>query len=443
MPNNLRIFLVIAILCSGVSLRAQSNILSPYSLSGIGELKFTGFHDHKNMGGVSRAIRSSSNYSPLNPASYTAMSNVVYNAGASMSLGNLESSSGTAQTNFANMNYFSMGFAKPNQSTWGVSFGFYQLSEVGYDIRAANQGDSLGSYNLFNGQGGISTAYAGVGISPVKNLSLGANINYNFGSIESVRAQVYPIGNSHFSFSDENYLYYSGFNFDFGVQYTIRQITKNDEAIHHVFGASFHTATKLNGEGYRYTESFFGRLFEEQGIFIPIDTLIYNDSLTKQLRKPQSFGLAYSVSKPGHWVLSAEYERGLWSKEISELNNEPFFDQERYSFGLGIVPNPDYRTMGNYFSKVQYSAGIRYEKLYYNFFGQQIDELGIGFGLGLPIVKTFNGSNGKVAIISRVNLGVEYSQRGTTENNLIKENYLHITIGLNFNDKWFIPRKYQ
>lgn len=443
MPNKLSFLLVLAFVLSVHSARSQSSIISPYSLSGIGELKFTGFHDHRNMGGVSRAIRSTGNYSPLNPASYTALSNVVYNAGASMSFASLESNAGTAQNNAANLNYFSMAFAKPNQSKWGVSFGFYQLSEVGYDIKAANEGDSLGSYNLFSGAGGISTAYAGFGYSPIRGLSLGANVNYNFGSIEAVRAQVYPIGNSHFSFSDENYLYYRGFNFDFGVQYTIHQTNKKKEVNSHVFGASLHTNTRLKGEGYRYAESFFGRLFEEQGIFIPIDTLLFDDQLGKELEKPMSFGLAYSLTRAGKWMLSAEYERGLWSNVISELNNEPYFNQERYSLGFSIVPNPDYRTMGNYASKIQYSAGIRYEKLYYNFFGQQIDELGIGFGLGLPIVKTFNGANGKVAIISRVNLGLEYSQRGTTENNLIKEDYLRITIGLNFNDKWFIPRKYQ
>jgi hypothetical protein len=36
-----------------------------------------------------------------------------------------------------------------------------------------------------------------------------------------------------------------------------------------------------------------------------------------------------------------------------------------------------------------------------------------------------------------MNLGIEYGSRGTTRNNLIKEDYFSINIGLLFNDKWF------
>ncbi|MFY0644862.1 MAG: hypothetical protein JXR19_10385 [Bacteroidia bacterium] len=423
---------------------AQSSTVSPYSLSSIGELSFRGFNDQRNMGGTSRALRSPWNYSPVNPASYTGLSNVVYNAGANFSLGRLSTDSLSTETNEANISYFSMAFAKPNasESNWGLSFGFYQLSDVGYDIKAEN-GDTFSSYNIFRGSGGINTAYIGGAVTLVKGLSVGANFNYNFGNIQSLKAQVFPVGNSHFSFIDETQLYYGGANFDFGVQYSIQQKTKNESSINHVIGATFHTKTNLKGSGYRFAESFFGRIFDEQGSFISIDTILYNDNLSKELEIPSSFGVGYSVGRAGVWSLAAEYEKGMWSSITSELNGKQFFDHQRLSFGFSIVPNPDYQTRGGFFGKVKYSAGVRQEQLYYNFFGEQISELGIGFGLGLPIIKTFPTANGKVAVINRVNLGFEYSKRGTTNLGLVQEEYFTITLGLNFNDKWFIPRKYQ
>jgi hypothetical protein len=81
--------------------------------------------------------------------------------------------------------------------------------------------------------------------------------------------------------------------------------------------------------------------------------------------------------------------------------------------------------------------------LYYNFGEEQISEVGISFGLGLPIVKSVRIEEEKVAIVSRVNLSAEYVKRGSTANGLVQENYFNIGIGLNLNDKWFTKRKYR
>jgi len=40
-----------------------------------------------------------------------------------------------------------------------------------------------------------------------------------------------------------------------------------------------------------------------------------------------------------------------------------------------------------------------------------------------------------------VSLGVEWINRSATPNPLIKENYLNITLGINFNEMWFRQSK--
>ena len=89
---------------------------------------------------------------------------------------------------------------------------------------------------------------------------------------------------------------------------------------------------------------------------------------------------------------------------------------------------------------MRYSAGLRYENLYYVFNNTPSTELGISFGLGLPIVKSVRIVEEKVAIVSTINIILEYIKRGST--GLIQEDYFKIGLGLNLNDKWFTKRKY-
>jgi hypothetical protein len=65
---------------------------------------------------------------------------------------------------------------------------------------------------------------------------------------------------------------------------------------------------------------------------------------------------------------------------------------------------------------------------------EHITEFGISFGMGLPI--------GSRSGFSNANIGLEYGQRGTTNNGLIQESFFSLSIGLSLNDKWFTPRKY-
>lgn len=60
-----------------------------------------------------------------------------------------------------------------------------------------------------------------------------------------------------------------------------------------------------------------------------------------------------------------------------------------------------------------------------------VREYGVSCGFGLPTLST------KTVI----NLGFEYRHRQATPNPLVKENYFNITLGINFNELWFLKRK--
>jgi hypothetical protein len=58
---------------------------------------------------------------------------------------------------------------------------------------------------------------------------------------------------------------------------------------------------------------------------------------------------------------------------------------------------------------------------------------GITFGASLPFRHTAD----------RVHLAFDYGKTGTTSNGLISDSYIKFSLGISFNDKWFVKRKYE
>lgn len=425
---------------------AQTGTSSPYSIAGIGELKFGGFTQHLGTGGTSISLINKNNFTHANPASYANLQFTVFDAGARMSLGKLSNATEEANTRSGNFSHFAMAFPFETKRKMAVSFGTNQVSDVGYEIKNTVNTDTPSYYNLFRGSGGINRVYVGYGVEVIKNLNVGMNTNFNFGSIQAAKAQVFPLSDNSFSFSDETYFSYRGFDFDLGVQYSVQDSIQKAKSgttiIQHTLGGAFHTGTNLNGSGYRYSETFYGRAFDA-GRTLPIDSIYVENDLRDTATMPIGLALGYTVSNGDRWALSLEMEKRSWSTVTDKSTGEKFFDNTRYSAGFSMVPNPTYGEKGDYFKKVRYSIGGRYESLYYNFNNTQLNEIGISFGLGLPVVKSIRLEEEKVAIVSMINITAEYVTRGTTEGGLIQEDYFNIGLGLNLNDKWFTKRKYQ
>lgn len=441
-----KILLFTLVMISSFGLMGQTGTSSPYTISGIGEIKAGSFTQHEAAGGTSVSQVSQGIFTPKNPASYANIDFTVFDAGVRSSVGKLATASTSTNVSSGNFNHFAMAFPFNTKKKMGVSFGTNLYSDIGYNIQNNINTDTPSYYNLFEGLGGISRVYAGYGIELFENFKIGANVNYNFGNIQRVQARIYPNTNNVFSFSDETYIAYRGLDFTLGVQYSVLQNRQNlegsDKSIRHTIGAALQTETSLNGVGYRYSESFYGILYENGGN-ASVDTLIFEDNQRDTVSKPLGFTIGYTISQGDKWSLSLETEQNQWSGVVDKKTGRTYFDNVRYSAGINIVPSTKYSEKGNFFKKVRYSAGVRYENLYYNFQNTQVTELGISFGLGLPVAKSVRLEEEKVAVVSRINITAEYVKRGTTTNGLIQEDFFNIGIGLNLNDKWFTKRKYR
>ena len=104
---------------------------------------------------------------------------------------------------------------------------------------------------------------------------------------------------------------------------------------------------------------------------------------------------------------------------------------DAYSLALGMYYIPDYASFTSYARRVNYRAGLRYDKTGLVINDKEINNFGITFGAGLPLGGSF----------SNINLGFELGRRGTTAANLIEESYFKFSVGLSLNDRWFQKRK--
>jgi hypothetical protein len=54
-------------------------------------------------------------------------------------------------------------------------------------------------------------------------------------------------------------------------------------------------------------------------------------------------------------------------------------------------------------------------------------------GVGLPLKRSYQ---------SKVNCSLQVGKRGTLKDNLVREQYIRLSIGLTFNEVWFQKKKF-
>ncbi|NRA93858.1 MAG: hypothetical protein HRU26_14485, partial [Psychroserpens sp.] len=151
------------------------------------------------------------------------------------------------------------------------------------------------------------------------------------------------------------------------------------------------------------------------------------------LTLPYRLSFGGGIGQPRQWFLGAEYvyqNTSAFSNPVVSIDNTTFVNASSFSLGGFFVP--DYDSFSSYWKRATYRAGVRFENTGLEINDETINEFGISFGVGLPVGKWF----------SNANLGVEFGQRGTTNANLIQENFVSFRLSLSLNDRWFEKRKY-
>lgn len=408
--------LVLAVcLLLSLSAVAQNNTASPYSFGGLGLIKFRGTVDLESMGGMS-VFSDSIHANVMNPATYANLRYTNYSVGGQFNSTNLEESGAKEKTQITSLDYVIVGIPA---GRFGASFGLYPYSAVGYDLE--NSAD--GQLTRFTGTGGLTKVYLGLGYNLFDGLNIGLEAQYNFGNIRN--QGLFNDDDIQFGTQEVNRSDISGLNFVLGAHYT----KALSEKLELQATMTYTPSSDLTVSNFREIATVL--VTETGGIGgAEITEVTVQDS---EIEFPSRLSFGLGMGEKNKWFVGGEYisqGTSVLTNRSFDLPNITYEDATKVRLGGFYVPK--YNSLTSYWSRITYRAGVRFEDTGIVVSGESINEFGMSFGLGFPVGRR----------ISNINLGVELGRRGTTDFQLVQENFVNVFISLSLNDKWFIKRKY-
>lgn len=424
--NLLFVFLLIA----SVATTAQKTNQSPYSFFGIGEGPNPVTVEQSAMGGIGVALSHYKYLNLTNPAAYADLKYTTYSFGVLNSELTIDDGVKKETSNSTSLSYFTL--ALPLGSRAGVSIGIQPVSSVGYSLTnlVSDTSGTITEANIFSGEGGVSSVYGSFGIKLFKNIAVGIEADFSFGSIE--KSIINQIQNVSLRTKYKEDLSVRGGTVTLGAQY--KKALKNKLELSAGATLKMGNNFKVTGDDYLYSFTFINGNTE-----LARDT-ISQSRINGNYKLPLKTTIGAGLGQFDKWYVGLEFESqdAIETEGLLDRSNAGYQYGKSNRLSLGGYYLPKVNSISSYWERITYRAGIRFEKTgllvdgstpYTNF--TSVDDFGISFGLGLPLKQ-----------LSSMNLGFEFGKRGTITNNLIQENYFNFRLSLSLTDtNWFQKRK--
>ena len=398
---------------------AQEGTASPYSFYGIGDIKFKGTAENRLMGGLS-IFPDSTHINLQNPAGYAGSKRTTLSLGGTYATSNLKSNNGEGKPRRTTVDYLAIGL--PVSSKVGVGFGLLPYSSVGYKLQSSRTDGDISKTNQSSGTGGVNRVFLGLGYQVTPSLSLGANLDYNFGEIETTSYEFWNV--VEYGTRELNTSVIRGVSFNTGAMWNKKINKKLD-----IFASLIYTPESTLKFANERTIATVRRSNTGPVVIDPQSI----DVADTDLKLPSKIAFGVGVGEVRKWLIGAEYtfqNTSNFGNRFNDISNATFENSSKISVGGYYIPN--FNSFTSYMDRITYRAGFRHENTGLIVADKAINDTALTLGLGLPISGSF----------SNINLGIEYGKRGTKAQNLIEENYLNFTLSLSLNDKWFVKRKY-
>lgn len=411
-------------LSTGVFAQASE---SPLTAQGIGEIQDLSTVQNDGMAGIGISSASLWYMNTMNPALLPFNSLTVFSVGFATERRTVESADANSVSSGGNISY--LGTALPIiNGRWTTAIGLAPYSTVEYSVsKLTSFPESNGNALFINeGTGGFNQFYLSSGVRIGEDFYLGVRGSYLFSSIneqsQTIISDTTVVSSYIIALNDR--LSVSDVVWTAGVAFSKDSIFNKN--IRLTVGATYDFATDVNSSLFRTIER---RSIQTGSFNIPIeaDTLVNSDG---SQYFPSAYGFGFTFSEGLNWQASLEMQMQGWSEyENFEGGNENLSDAFRVM--LGGEYTPDYTSVTNYFNRISYRAGLSYALLPYTINNNQLKEVGINFGLSLPVSR-----------FSSIDLAVRYANRGDVAETFLKEEVWRFGLGITFNDQWFIRRKY-
>jgi len=375
---------------------------SPSSRFGYGEMSDNIPSELRSMGGVVAAMRSNHTINPSQPASYTAGDSLSFMLDFAVSLGwtNYRDSYGKKNVPLGSLDYVTLQF--PIWKRWiAFSCGIMPYTHVGYDFSLKGSEKSYTYTVNYNGQGGLSQVYAGLGFNVLDWFAAGANFYYVFGDVENTTNLI---------FDD---LTVTGSNL---VRYTEMRAcrTKVGAQLFHTFGkhgitlgATFDPKLKMGGNYYVVEVN-------------TLDTAVVSDGC----ELPMAWTVGANYTWNNRLTIAADYSRQNWSDALYFGQKGYLKDRQRVSMGLQYQHN--IYSM-KYHERMIWRVGGAVMNNYA--LGGGWKDFSVSLGVGFPLR----------TVASMINTSVEYCRKTSMPG--LTENITQFTINVAVNESWFHKRK--
>ena len=410
-----------------LSVKAQNNN-SPYSIIGIGDIESSSFDRTSGMGNTGVALWGTRSIYQDNPGSYARLKNDTLNGVPTTSfiieIGaryNGVTYSGNPITNSTDNNSSDLQFKKivfaiKLRPKWAFSLGLLPYSSNNYSFFQTQQivGGSVPSY--VQGSGNTSQFYIANSFAVNKHLSFGIHTALIFGQFGQVQTISAVNQSDSVLTTNTNYSVHAPY-IKFGVQYNTDITSKLNVAA----GATMALQSKLNG---LYDLS----VLNGNSTIKTEDTTVNN-----YFTIPVSYKGGLAATYAQKYTFAADYSFQPWGN----LNQK----DPGSNLGYKLVNSQRFSIGGQYSNKVTFPNKVVFEKyflqggFYYNnsyleVNGTQINDVGGSIGAGFNTLKGL-GISGALTIGSR----------GTTNMNLVKENYTRFNITISYHDFWLTAKK--
>ena len=404
---------------------AQESTSSPYSFYGIGDIKFKGSVENRSMGSIS-VLPDSIHINIQNPAQLACLKLTGLALGGTYANTKSKTETQEAKARRTSLDYMIVGIPVGKV---GIGFGLIPYSSVGYKIgRIAyvtnNNNDTIRSIiSRYNGIGGVNKVFLGFGYRLTKNINIGGDLQYNFGTIETKSLQYQT--DLQYGSRENNVSDLRGVNFDLGITYQTKVNSK-----YSFFSSLAYTPEAVLTSGNTRNIEIVQLLSTSAVIVIERQNISVEDTKIK-LPSKLSFGSGFGQLKK--WLVGGEItfiQNSVMSNRFTDINDATFENSVRYSLGGFFIPN--YNSYSSYYKRIVYRGGVRYENTGLVIQDKSITDFAANIGLGMPLSGTF----------TNINIGLEIGKRGTKYLNLVEENYINLSVGLSLSDKWFVKRKF-
>ena len=412
-----RIFFILLLFAGFLNVQAQTNN-SPYSIIGIGDMEDSYFDRTNGLANTGIAYRQGRSLICANPASYSGLDNQYFigdigiRAKYVQYTGNAVDPSNNTSTDIT-FRRFAIGTKIFKHL--GTSMGLMPLTSENFEFHAPQA--ILGTINetanaYYQGYGGINRVYWTNSYEFFHHVSIGVNSSYLFGSISQKTILQNPSVSTAYVSTNKG-TYYTGLYFDYGVQF----FGSLGKSMDFTLGATFAPKTMLNAQ--------------QTIVILGIDSsTLKSETLNESLYSlPTSYGIGAALTLKKKYTLLADYKVQQWADLNYGGYNYALQNSSRASIGFEISNKKNIYNQMVEFSYLH--VGLYYNNTYMNVFGRQIEDRGITMGFGI------NAKRSPLAYA----VTFQYGVRGTTVDNLLRENYFNVSFLFSYRDFWFTKGK--